>query len=287
MKTILVPTSGSESDVSVFSTALAAARSLGAHLCFFHVRLPAAAATLGTPLEFCPAPMVAEEFEVLKKRESAHAARALRHFESLCKGERIPVQEAPSRSNGVSASWLEETDEPEQRLLFHARHFDLIVLGRRHRADHLSERSIEHLLMESGRPLLLAPSAQVQSLNGTVVVGWKETAPSARALAASMPFLTQAKKVVLVGVAEAGEPTNCALEDCARQLLWHGIRAQVRLIEEGHRPVVRELTEAALGEGAELLVVGGFGRGPLRELVFGGVTQGLIVHADLPVLMAH
>jgi nucleotide-binding universal stress UspA family protein len=36
-----------------------------------------------------------------------------------------------------------------------------------------------------------------------------------------------------------------------------------------------------------LLVVGGFGRGPLRELLFGGVTRSLLESAELPVFMLH
>jgi nucleotide-binding universal stress UspA family protein len=39
IRTILVPTSGSETDAVVFETALAAARPCQAHLEFFHVRV--------------------------------------------------------------------------------------------------------------------------------------------------------------------------------------------------------------------------------------------------------
>jgi nucleotide-binding universal stress UspA family protein len=287
MKTILVPTSGSDSDQSTFSAALAAGRALGAHLSFVHVRLSRATAALNAHLEFCPGPMIAEEFEALGELERARSAKAFEHFEAFCDIEHVPMREEPDSADGLSASWLEETDEPDQRLLFHARHNDLVVLARRRHRDHLPRRLIEDLLIESGRPLLLAPAAPVRNLCGTVMVGWKETAPSARALALTLPLLKRAKKVVLIGVAEAGGPTSLALRDCARQLVWHGITAHVRRVEDGKRPVVRQLTEAATQENAELLVVGGFGRGPLRELAFGGVTQALIDHADLPVLMAH
>jgi nucleotide-binding universal stress UspA family protein len=36
-----------------------------------------------------------------------------------------------------------------------------------------------------------------------------------------------------------------------------------------------------------MLVVGGFGRSPLRECVFGGVTQVLLRRAAFPVFMVH
>jgi len=38
---------------------------------------------------------------------------------------------------------------------------------------------------------------------------------------------------------------------------------------------------------ADLLVVGGYGHSPVRELVLGGVTRELLRHMTLPVLMSH
>jgi nucleotide-binding universal stress UspA family protein len=287
MKAILVPTSGNDSDATVFSTALAAGRSLGAHLYFFHVRLSPATAALNAHLEFCPGPVIAKEFDALKRREAAHSTAALRHFKDFCEVEQIPVRHTACATDGVSASWLEEYDEPDERLLFHARHNDIVVLGRRQHGNHRPRQIIEELLIESGRPLLLAPRTPVRSLCGTVVVGWKETSSSARAVALALPLLRRASRVVLIGVAENGGPTSCALQACARQLMWHGIRTEIRLIGDGARPIASELMRAAEQHQAELLVVGGFGRGPLRELVFGGVTRALIEHADMPVFMMH
>ena len=49
IRTILVPTSGSSTDLSVFATALAAARPLAAHLDFYHVCLTCGAAAPHEP----------------------------------------------------------------------------------------------------------------------------------------------------------------------------------------------------------------------------------------------
>ena len=38
---------------------------------------------------------------------------------------------------------------------------------------------------------------------------------------------------------------------------------------------------------ADLLVIGGYGHGRLREMVLGGVTRHLLRHAPLPVLLSH
>jgi nucleotide-binding universal stress UspA family protein len=36
-----------------------------------------------------------------------------------------------------------------------------------------------------------------------------------------------------------------------------------------------------------MLVMGAYAHSPLRELILGGVTQFMLGHADLPVLMRH
>jgi nucleotide-binding universal stress UspA family protein len=43
----------------------------------------------------------------------------------------------------------------------------------------------------------------------------------------------------------------------------------------------------ARDEGADLLVMGGYGHRPWRELLFGGATRQIVGHSLLPVLIAH
>jgi len=287
IKTILVPTSGSDTDKSVFATAFAVGRSLGAHLSFFHVNLSPVAAAAHAHLEFCQGPELADALEGLRHHEQARSAQARKHFEAFCEENRIAVVAVPDGTDRISASWLEQTDQAEERLLFRARHHDLVVVGRRRNSDHLPAALIESLLVRSGRPLVIAPPSPSRSVNGTIVVGWKETAEAARTVAFALPLLKQAKNVIVLSVSERGAASTEALDDCARQLAWHGIIADVERVGDGSRPAAVELAEAAARRHAELLVVGGFGHGQLREFVFGGVTRALIEQAELPVFMAH
>ena len=287
IKTILVPTSGSDTDRSVFDAAFAMGRSLGAHLSFFHVNLSPVAAAAHAHLEFCQGPELANALEGLLQHEQHRSAQARKHFQAFCGENQVPVHEVPSGTDQISASWLEQTDQAEQRLLFRARHHDLVVVGRRRGGDHLPATLIESLLVHSGRPLLIAPPSPSRSHSGTVVVGWKETAEAARSLAFALPILKQAKNVIVLAVSERGASSGEELADCARQLAWHGIIADFEVVGDGSRPAAIELAEVAARRHAELLVVGGFGHGQLREFIFGGVTRALIEHADLPVFMAH
>ena len=58
--------------------------------------------------------------------------------------------------------------------------------------------------MGSGRPVLIAPAAPPRAWPEVLAIAWKDTAEAARAVAAAMPFLEAAKRVVILSVEEAG-----------------------------------------------------------------------------------
>ncbi len=286
IKTILVPVSGSSTDASVFATALAVARPLAAHLEFLHVHLSPGVAALEAPhVDFLQGTAAVTALAELQCTGTRLSAQALAHFEEFCEQHRVVIRDAPTAVELLSAHYSEETDQPLARLVRHARHNDLVVLGRRHNRDHLPGGLIEHLLARSGRPVIVAGEHAPQGSAGTIVVGWKETPEAARALTAAMPLLRQARRVVLLAVREEGGATLEQLEELARQLAWHGIDAEVSLSGEAGRPVAPQLLRSAAQLRADLLVVGAFGHGALRVRIFGGVTRSLLDNAELPVFM--
>ena len=52
-------------------------------------------------------------------------------------------------------------------------------------------------------------------------------------------------------------------------------------------PVGHVLLEAAVAASADLVVMGGYSHGRLRELILGGVTRHMLEKAALPLLVAH
>ena len=288
IKTILIPTSGSSTDATVFTTALALARPLAAHLGFYHVRLtPGEAAARAPHMAFCMGSGMTSALADLHEEADLLAAAAAAHFKNFCQRHSITVRSAPGFAETVSASWCEEIDRPASRLMFHARHSDLIVLARPQHVDYMPSTLIEDLLIGCGRPIVIAPDSAPDGGIGTIIVGWKETPESARALTASLPLLERAKKVVLVSVTEGDTVMPQTLKHLVWQLAWHGIAAEARIVEGKASEAPGLLARAAAEFNADLLVVGGYGHRPLRELVFGGVTQSLIENAKLPVFMLH
>jgi nucleotide-binding universal stress UspA family protein len=289
MKNIFVPTSGNNTDHAVFATALAAAIPFGAHLEFYHQRLSVCeAAVRARHVEFLSGAALDNALENLQQHDQHLSATASDYFKEFCSKHAIRVRETPDAIAAVTAQYRESLDEPEKHLLLHARHSDLTVLGRPAHNDLMPSNLIEMLLIESGRPILIAASSAPATITDTIIVGWKETGTAARALHATMPLLKKAGKVILVSVSEGDGANPNGLVDLANRLAWHGINAATRTIANDRRRGAGELLLGAAAElAADLLVVGGYGHGPLRESVFGGVTGALIRHADRPVLMVH
>jgi nucleotide-binding universal stress UspA family protein len=133
------------------------------------------------------------------------------------------------------------------------------------------------------------PSYAGQAVYRNILVAWKDTREAARAVSAALPFLKQAKSVV-VGIVDEGLPAehqgNAPDEDIGRYLSRHGIKAEVHMI--GGWPNVGDaILNEAVKTAADLVVMGAYGHSRLREWVLGGATRDVLSAASVPVLVAH
>ncbi len=289
MRSILVLAGGGKSDESVFSTALAAARPLNGHLTFFHVPSdPGGAAHYTRHVDYARGMAMTGTFHQLQEQAKARSAAALAHFKGFCAGEHIATSNRPELVGklAVSASWLEQLDEAPSRLQRAAHHHDLVVVARPSQGNGQPANIVEQLLIDGGRPVLIASPQARRSLGGTIVVGWKETAESARALGAALPILAVARRVVIVGIDEGDVELPAALDDLAHQLKWNGAKAEARWLKP-HGSAAEQLARTARELDADLLVMGAYGHGRMREMVFGGCTRQFLDDAERPVLMMH
>lgn len=288
MKTILVLAGGTETDEAVFNTALAAALPVSAHLDFLHICVSPGQAAAFTPhVDYARGAALSEALESLRREAEKRSTAAQSRFRSFCIQRKLQIADVPSTSLGVSAAFREETDDALERMLFYARRSDLIVVGRMSDVNGIPSDFIERILVNSGRPLLLAPSRTVESATGTVMVCWKETAASARAISAAMPLLRCSKRVMLVGIDEDAKGSYEGLQQLAQRLLWHGIVAAFRWLPASKDTVGDQLEAIADECRADLLVMGGYGHSRTREMIFGGCTRRFLDRSGRPVFMVH
>ena len=286
IKTILVPATGSDRDSAVFASALTVARAFAAHLEFLHVRPDAAATAVAMASEGGGATMVGGLINRLEEEASEREGKAKQLFQSFCEREELAVQDAPPGSQAPSAQWLREIGAEPYWVAEYGRTADLLVIGRPGEDEGVSLDTIEGALIDSGRPLLIPPAAPLTVLPETIAIAWKATPQAARALTAASPFLSTAKQVVVLTVAEDRRAPEEEADRLMAGLRRHGVPVSVRHLRPEAQSAADTLLSAAV-EHAALLVMGGYGHSRLREWIFGGFTLRVLRGAEVPVLMAH
>ena len=109
-------------------------------------------------------------------------------------------------------------------------------------------------------------------------------AASARAMAAAMPFISDAESVIAIN-AEGEGTSSSVTADLANYLAWRGVTAETHTVAPGTRAVGEVLLDAC--SGCDLLVMGAYTHSRVRQMILGGVTKYVLANAAMPVLMGH
>jgi nucleotide-binding universal stress UspA family protein len=169
-----------------------------------------------------------------------------------------------------------------------ARAADILVLTRQGSGDETDWRfgvDPGTVVMQVGRPMMLAPPG-VRSLSGKrVLIAWKDTREARRAVWDALPLLQRAETVFIVAVSENARKAGAL--DVAEYLASHAIRARTLLREGRHATASEELLAVAEKEGIDLLVAGAYGHARVREWIFGGVSRDLLDRTPVACLMSH
>lgn len=142
------------------------------------------------------------------------------------------------------------------------------------------------IVMESHVPVLAVPPGLDRTrISGIAVVAWNGTHEAANAMRAAIPLLAKASAVHVVTIDE-GEPDFSA-EAAAAYLSRHGIKAEIHAEDRSGRSIPEALFETVERIGADWMVMGAFGKGRLREMLFGGVTRDFLGRSRIPIFITH
>lgn len=207
------------------------------------------------------------------------------------------VRRAEGRFRSVAGArrshlaWRGAVAYPAELVAKHARAADLIILGRdslrpppRHAADP------GDVLMAAGRPVLVAPpNASQKHMLAHVLVAWKDSRESRRAVVDSLPLLSRAEKITVLGIAEGGDETSNrrSVEDVANFIHLHGANASALAVASNGQPAADQLLAYAEANDVGLIVLGGYGHARAREWIFGGVTRSLLRTSPICCLFSH
>ncbi|KQQ13533.1 universal stress protein UspA [Methylobacterium sp. Leaf123] len=211
--------------------------------------------------------------------------------EERCTRERLDEAKALFRraaGTEVETAWRSALARPLDHLAEQSRAADLVVVARHSLADgDLGPMGIPvgALLMEAGRPVLVAPPGIKRLEARRAIVAWKNTPEARRALHDALPLLARAETVQVVTIGPGARREGA--EDVAMHLAGHGITATARPLAQPDISAADELIRFVQHEGVDLVVMGAYGHSRLREWVFGGLTRDMLQLMPVCCLMSH
>ncbi len=191
----------------------------------------------------------------------------------------------------VVESYLMDIGAAGSVLGLRARHADVSLVAKPTKLNADSVRAVlEAALFESGRPVIIVPPEwRPAPIGRRVLFAWKPTREAARALGDADDFIRAAEGVSVVTV--DGKPSRGYGEqpgaDITAHLAFRGAKAELFNLGSGGLTEADAILGQALAVGADLIVMGAYGRSRMSEFIFGGVTREVLKHATVPVLMSH
>lgn len=275
IKNIMVCLNSFGNDYSTLKAAARFAHEHNAHLCGFYIIIDR------VNQFYAYEQLSAELMHKILEEEKAQAARAEEIFKKIAK------------ELDCDYEWrcFNEGEEPVRSLFY----TDLVFIGysaQQNQSRFGSGGFINHLLLESGRPIIVIPENWQGDIFGKrILLGWNESREASRAMHTAIPLMQKAEKVDIVSVARSGgsdEETGKGIEIC-HFLARHNIQSQLNI--EQTSDIVSEagalILDCASKNDSDLIAIGGYGHSRLREILLGGVTRYLLHNSTVPLLVIH
>lgn len=227
---------------------------------------------------------MAEALAKQMRLKEEHANRAQSLFSEVVKAAGL---------GGTEFRWGEGMASDALKL--HARYTDLLIVGQTdpdERDTGVSVATPEYAVLSTGRPTLVVPyyAEEFPRLGHNVLLAWSATREATRAMTDSLPILKRAERVIVMAVnpiVSRDQHGQLPGADVAQYLARHDIKAEAMQSYTDAISVGDELLARSADLEIDLIVMGAYGHSRLREMVLGGVTQTLLQHMTVPVLMSH
>lgn len=184
--------------------------------------------------------------------------------------------------------WLDIDGENPSELIASARRHDLVILPPEMKpafGDNVITAA--EIGMASGGPILvLKHGGYPIEFGKRILVAWKDSRESARALRDAWPFLEGAEEIYFLMASRDGE---AEIDDLLqRHLHVHGCKEAKLIVERNEEVAVSDLIRRHVNfVGADMVVLGLYGHSRLREMALGGVSRDLLHDIPMPLLMSH
>jgi len=194
--------------------------------------------------------------------------------------------EAAAADAGIASDWTVINGDDNQPVIERARRVDLTVMPPRVLAALGTHRVTAAAVgMACGGPVIVLPETAPPP-GEKILVAWKKgSRESARALRDAWPLIEAAREVHVLTIARDGDDE--ADDDLQRHFERHGLRANLILERQSQDQASVKIRNHVTALGADLLVMGLFGRPRLEELVLGGVSDVLLHNPPCALFVSH
>ena len=295
LRSILAPLVDATGVEGQLDAALGVAQSVGAHVNVLFIRehpatviaaLPEVAISAGATMDA----VERGGREALAAARTAFDAWRQRHrisdkmpVQLSGMGQPVPAAEGAARWQPV-ATWGEQVGFSDAVIMQQGRLHDMVVINWPDSNHSITERVFDAAVFGIGRPVLLAPPRLPPDMLNHVMVAWNGSIEATRAVAGAMELLEAAQKVTIFSAARY-DVERTTIGDLAQSLSWHGISARSVTPEEGEKSVGAAMLRMAAEAGVTMLVMGAYTHSRVRRLLLGGVTEHVLRHASIPVVM--
>ncbi|MDR3460978.1 MAG: universal stress protein [Beijerinckiaceae bacterium] len=226
-------------------------------------------------------------FDSIKAEIQNGAAISKTKLASWCAANGIDFEPAAEKRDSRFAVWTEEVGDLESCVALAGRVSDLVVVDKPKIDETFTQRVFEASVFSAGRPTLMVPEAVNGDPLRHVAIAWNGSLESARVIGQSIALLHKAGRVSIIQ-APGPDEGNTEVADLSAYLGWHGIAAESHDLRSATDKSAGELIlDEAARHDASMLVMGAYTHSRLRQFLLGGVTQHVVTHARIPVLMTH
>jgi nucleotide-binding universal stress UspA family protein len=198
---------------------------------------------------------------------------------------------AAARERGLSHEFVTGEGQLLRMLPWAARLHDITILEQPDpQKDENGHEAAEETALSSGRPLIIVPQpSTLVPVPKILLLAWNGSREAASALQGALPFLAGARRVnVLVGGrGNQSSPTTVPQLNIEASIRAHVKEVNIERVSSSNDTIGPEILERADRVGAELIIMGAYGRPRMSELLLGGATHHVFRNAMRPVLMNH
>lgn len=197
------------------------------------------------------------------------------------------LKKSDSDLSDLKYKWLSEELENQKYLGDLSRVYNVVIISRPYQElQSASLSSIQTILFDGGRPVMLIPMNKQIDIGREVVISWNCTTESSRAVFAALPILKKANNVTILTV-EKVITEGPSGEQVSELLASHGIDAKPVTISGDEKKIGDAILDFSKSVDADLIVKGAYTQSRLREIIFGGATRHLMLHSEIPIYLVN